>query len=120
MAETSLTEENRVTTQEMKAADGTVQGVSLKAGEASVGLSQDDFAKGRNRLKGVGMSMYLETDQDIAALAAHAKAAGITLDAEPAPLPWGPIGFAVTCMHCGWPRRLTSGGWHGCGPRLCW
>ena len=40
--------------------------------------------------------LYLETDQDVAALARQAKAAGITLDTEPAPLPWGPMGFTVT------------------------
>lgn len=82
--------------QEMTGPDGKVQGLMLKAGEASVGLSQDDFAKGRNRVKGVGMSWYLETDQDIAALAGRARNAGIALERDPAPLPWGPTGFAVT------------------------
>lgn len=81
--------------QEWKTDAGVVQGLMLKAGQASVGLSQDDFAKGRDRAKGVGLSLYLETAQDLAALARRARAAGIQLDAEPAPLPWGPLGFAV-------------------------
>jgi len=73
-----------------------VKGVMLQAGSASLGISQDDFAKGRDRVKGVGMRLYLETDQDITALANQAKAAGITLNDGPAPLPWGPMGFTVT------------------------
>ena len=84
-----------VVTEEMKDG-GEVKGVMIDAGGATLGLSQDDFAKGRDRVKGVGMRIYLETDQDIEALARQAKAAGITLDAGPGPLPWGPIGFTVT------------------------
>jgi uncharacterized glyoxalase superfamily protein PhnB len=76
--------------------DGQLQGVMLKAGDALLGVSQDDFARGRDRVKGVGMSFHVETDQDVLALAGRAKDAGITLDAEPAPLPWGPLGFRAT------------------------
>jgi uncharacterized glyoxalase superfamily protein PhnB len=77
--------------------DGDVlQGVMLEAGKASLGISQDDFGKGRDRVKGVGMRLYLETNQDIEGLAAQAKSNGITLNDGPGPLPWGPIGFTVT------------------------
>ena len=76
--------------------DGEVKGVMIEAGGVTLGISQDDFAKGRDRVKGVGMRLYLETDQDIAALAQQAKSAGITLNDGPGPLPWGPIGFTVT------------------------
>jgi uncharacterized glyoxalase superfamily protein PhnB len=82
-------------TDEMKE-NGELRGVTLEAGGVHLGLSQDDFAKGRNRTKGVGMRFYLETDQDVTALARQAKAAGVTLDSEPAKLPWGPMGFTVT------------------------
>jgi uncharacterized glyoxalase superfamily protein PhnB len=75
--------------------DGKLQGVMLRAGDAVVGISQDDFAKGRDRVKGVGMSIYVETDQDVTALARSAQAAGVTLDAGPAPMPWGPMGFSA-------------------------
>jgi uncharacterized glyoxalase superfamily protein PhnB len=75
---------------------GELTGVMLTAGGAMLGISQDDFAKGRDRVKGVGMRLYLETDQDIKAVAERAKAAGITLNEGPAPLPWGPMGFTVT------------------------
>ncbi len=81
--------------EEMKV-DGEVKGVMLKAGESLVGLSQDDFAKGRDRVKGVGIRLYVETDQDIKSLAKQAKEAGVTLEGEPGPLPWGPVGFSVS------------------------
>ncbi|MFN2399726.1 MAG: VOC family protein, partial [Gemmatimonadaceae bacterium] len=81
--------------EEMKE-EGKVLGVMLEAGGAHLGLSQDDFAKGRDRVKGVGIRLYFETDQDVESLARQAKAAGITLDDGPAPLPWGPMGFTVT------------------------
>jgi uncharacterized glyoxalase superfamily protein PhnB len=81
--------------EEMKE-DGEVKGVMIEAGGVSLGLSQDDFAKGRDRVKGVGMRLYLETDQDVEGLARQAKAAGITLNDGPGPLPWGPMGFTVT------------------------
>jgi uncharacterized glyoxalase superfamily protein PhnB len=76
--------------------DGELQGVMLEAGKASLGISQDDFSKGRDRVKGVGMRLYIETDQDLEAMAEQAKSAGITLDSGPAPLPWGTLAFTVT------------------------
>jgi len=76
--------------------EGVLRGVMIQAGGATLGLSQDDFAKGRDRVKGVGMRLYLETDQDIEALARQAKASGIVLDDGPGPLPWGPVGITVT------------------------
>ena len=75
---------------------GEIQGVMLEAGEAHLGLSQDDFAKGRDRVKGVGTRLYLQTDEDVRAIAQRAKAAGVKLEGDPAPLPWGPLGFSVT------------------------
>jgi len=76
--------------------EGRLQGAMLKAGGAVLGISQDDFKKGRDRTKGVGMGLHIETDQDIVALAEKAKAAGIVLTSGPEPLPWGPMGFTVT------------------------
>jgi predicted enzyme related to lactoylglutathione lyase len=63
--------------------DGRLQGVLLKAGGSRIGLSQDDWAKGRDRKKGVGFSVWCQTDQDIDALAARIKGAGGRLAAEP-------------------------------------
>lgn len=76
--------------------DGVVKGVMIQAGNVTLGLSQDDFAKGRDRVKGIGLRFYIETDQDIHELAGQAKATGISLNEGPAPLPWGPVGFTVT------------------------
>ncbi len=76
--------------------DGQLRFVMLKAGNGELGLGQDDFAKGKNRLKGVGMRLWITTTQDLRPLAEQAKRAGITLDTDVAPMPWGPLGFSVT------------------------
>lgn len=75
--------------------DGVLHFVMLKAGTTMLGIGQDDFAKGRDRTKGVGVRFWFQTEQDLVALADRAKAAGLTLDADPAPLPWGPMAFAL-------------------------
>jgi predicted enzyme related to lactoylglutathione lyase len=62
---------------------GQLKGILLKAGASRVGLSQDDWAKGRDRKKGVGFSVWCQTEQDIDALAARINAAGGRLAAEP-------------------------------------
>jgi len=76
--------------------NGVLLGAMLEAGNISFGVSQDDFSKGRDRVKGVGMRFYFETEQDINVLAQQAKSAGIKLDDGPGPLSWGPLGFTVT------------------------
>jgi uncharacterized glyoxalase superfamily protein PhnB len=76
--------------------DGALRFVEMEAGGAQLAVGRDDFALGRDRKKGVGLRFWFRTSQDIAALAAQVKAAGITLDGEPAPLPWGPLAFQVT------------------------
>lgn len=75
---------------------GVLLGAMLKAGQARLGLSQDDGQKGRDRVKGVGMRIYIEASNDIDALAARAKAAGVTLKSEPADTDWGSRAFDVT------------------------
>jgi len=77
-------------------ADGVLQGVMLRAGAARVGLSQDDWKKGRDRVKGVGMRIWITTGQDIDQLAGRAKAAGIALTREPHDTDWGSRAFEVT------------------------
>jgi uncharacterized glyoxalase superfamily protein PhnB len=82
---------------------GVLLGAMLRAGEGRLFLNQDDWKKGRNRAKGVGMRIYVGTGQDIDALAARARDAGIVLDSEPHDTPWGrmfevtePSGFKLT------------------------
>jgi uncharacterized glyoxalase superfamily protein PhnB len=76
--------------------NGVLLGVMLRAGQARIGLSQDDWKKGRDRIKGVGMRIFVGTTQDIDELAARAKGAGIRLDAEPHDTPWDSRAFEVT------------------------
>jgi uncharacterized glyoxalase superfamily protein PhnB len=75
--------------------DGQLRFAMLKAGDAKIGVGQDDFAKGRDRAKGVGLRLWLQTTQDLNALAEQAKAAGVTLDSEVMELPWGQKAFAL-------------------------
>ena len=69
--------------------NGTLLGVNLKAGVCELGLSQDDWAKGRDRKKGVGMRIWCKTAQDIDQMAARIKAAGWQLVEEPIDQSWG-------------------------------
>jgi uncharacterized glyoxalase superfamily protein PhnB len=76
--------------------NGTLQGVMLRAGEHRIGLSQDDWKKGRDRKKGVGMRLFIETKQNVDEIAARAKRAGIKVDAEPHDTEWKSRAFEVT------------------------
>jgi lactoylglutathione lyase len=62
---------------------GQLEGVMLKAGGCHLGLSQDDFSKGRDRIKGVGFRIWCETFQDIDALASRLRAFGGKIVEEP-------------------------------------
>ena len=59
---------------------GKLLGAEMAAGDASFMIGQDDWKKGRDRIKGVGVRMYCTTDQDIDTLAARIKANGGTLE----------------------------------------
>ena len=90
--------------------NGHVLGLTVRAGNCRFGLNQDDGSRGLNRAKGMGMSLYIEVDDDIDRVAEMAKAAGITLRSEPADIEVGsrafsviePSGFAITIVS---PRR---------------
>src|SRR3982751_2429064 len=55
---------------------GTLKGVMLKAGACEMGLSQDDFSKGRDRPKGLGFRIWCDTAQDVDAIAARLRSFG--------------------------------------------
>jgi catechol 2,3-dioxygenase-like lactoylglutathione lyase family enzyme len=55
---------------------GRLEGVMLKAGACELGLSQDDFSKGRERVKGVGFRLWCDTAQDVDAIAARLRSFG--------------------------------------------
>ena len=83
----------------------------LQAGKLELGLNQDDWKKGRDRQKGLGTRLNIETTQSIDEIAASVKSAGIKLDVEPFDTPWktrqfeltDPSGFKLT-VSSEWPR----------------
>jgi uncharacterized glyoxalase superfamily protein PhnB len=75
--------------------DGQLMGVMLKAGAVDILLAQDDFAKGRDRKKGIGMRLYGVTIQEIDKLAEAIVARGGVLAQPPQDQPWGTRDFAI-------------------------
>ena len=75
--------------------DGVLGGAEMKAGRVSLYLGQDDWKKGRDRVKGVGFRIYCETAQDLAPIVARIKARGGTLLEELESRPWGSRDFAM-------------------------
>jgi lactoylglutathione lyase len=75
--------------------DGKLAGIELVAGDVTFYLGQDDWKKGRDRIKGLGFRIYCSTVQDVDALAAKVKAAGGTVTEEPVDRPWGSRDFAL-------------------------
>ena len=75
--------------------NGVVTGVELVAGSVTFWLGQDDWKKGRGRVKGEGFRLYCGTTQDIDALAARVRSTGTPLADEPRDMEWGGRAFAV-------------------------
>jgi catechol 2,3-dioxygenase-like lactoylglutathione lyase family enzyme len=83
--------------------DGQLRGVMLRAGQVQLALGQDDWKKGRNRVKGTALRIWVTTDQDLDQLAERARRAGVA-DARAYDAPWGsrvldlvdPDGFALS------------------------
>lgn len=76
--------------------NGTLQGCEMRAGAITFMLSQDDFAKGRDRKKGIGSRLRCSTAQDLDRMAGEIKARGGMLDQEPQLMPWGTREFMIT------------------------
>ena len=77
------------TTDEEYEREGKLMAVALKAGAVRLMIDQDDGAQGFDRVKGVGFSVYITTAQNVDEFANRIKAAGGTLESEPADMPWG-------------------------------
>jgi len=76
---------------------GTLLGVMLRAGRTEIGLNQDDWKKGRDRKKGIGMRLSIATTRDnVDAIARRAKNAGLTLKSEPHDTEWKSRAFEVS------------------------
>jgi catechol 2,3-dioxygenase-like lactoylglutathione lyase family enzyme len=63
---------------------GKLTGVSLKAGDVRLVLSQDEGGTGWDRVKGAGFTLQFTTTQDIDGLAEAIKQRGGWLESEPA------------------------------------
>lgn len=74
---------------------GTLLGVMLRAGKTRIGLNQDDWQKGRDRQKGIGVRLSLSTPGNVDEIATRAKSAGITLKSEPHKTEWDSRAFEV-------------------------
>ena len=69
--------------------EGKIVAVSLKAGAVQMVLTQDDGARGMDRVKGAGMSLQITTAQNVDEIANRIKASGEKLLMEPTDMPWG-------------------------------
>ena len=76
--------------------NGTLVGVMMRAGNTQIGLSQDDWKKGRDRKKGIGLRLSMETSQNVDDIAARVRSAGIRLGREPHDTEWKSRAFEVT------------------------
>ena len=75
--------------------EGALVGASIKAGSVAILLGQDNWAKGRDREKGVGFRLYCTTAQEIDEIAAEIVARGGELAQPPTDQPWGARDFSV-------------------------
>ena len=84
--------------------EGTRLGVMLRSGGTQIGLNQDDWKKGRDRTKGIGVRLSISTLGNVDEIAKRARNAGIALKSEPHDTKWksrafevrDPSGFLVT------------------------
>src|SRR5215510_7806061 len=76
---------------------GTLLGVMLRAGSTQIGLNQDDWKKGRDRKKGIGVRLSISTTPGhVDEIAKRARNAGITLKSDPHDTEWKSRAFEVS------------------------
>ena len=76
---------------------GTLLGVMLRAGQTQIGLNQDDWKKGRDRNKGIGVRLSISTTPAaVEEIARRARNAGITLTSDPHDTEWKSRAFEVS------------------------
>ena len=76
--------------------NGTLHGVMLRAGSTQIGLNQDDWKKGRDRKKGIGVRLSISTTRvNVDEIARRARNAGITLKSDPHETEWDSRAFEV-------------------------
>ena len=75
--------------------EGRVVGASLKAGDIGITINQDDGAKGLDRVKGQGISLYITTVQNVDEIAKQIQARGGVLESGPVDTEWGARLFSL-------------------------
>ena len=76
---------------------GTLLGVMMRAGTTQIGLNQDDWKKGRDRQKGIGVRLSISTTPGhVDEIAKRVRNAGITLKSEPHDTEWKSRAFEVS------------------------
>ena len=77
---------------------GTLLGAMLRAGSTQIVLNQDDWKKGRDRQKGIGVRLSISTSarSGVDEIARRAKNAGITLKSDPHDTEWKSRAFEVS------------------------
>lgn len=76
---------------------GNLLGVMMRAGSTEISLNQDDWKKGRDRKKGIGVRLAFTapTPRDVDDLATRARNGGITLKSEPRDTEWQSRAFEL-------------------------
>ena len=74
--------------------EGKLMGAEMNSGSVTLNLGQDDWKMGRDRVKGVGMRMYITTGPKIDQFADAIKSRGGVLTQEPTDT-WGMRTFAI-------------------------
>ena len=74
--------------------DGKVLGLQMRVGTITLYLSQDDFAKGADRDKGIGMRFYISC-ADVDSAAKRVEESGYEFLQPLTDQPWGARDFAV-------------------------
>ncbi len=75
--------------------EGKMVGAAVAAEGVRLFLMQDDWAKGRDRVKGGGFRLHLSTTTDVDQIAAGIEERGGTLESPPTDMPWGGRAFSV-------------------------
>lgn len=75
--------------------DGQFSGASVTFGHVTINIGQDDWQKGRDRVKGQGTRLYITTGPGIERYAADVQARGGVLD-QPLSEGWGYTLFAIS------------------------
>ena len=75
---------------------GALLGVMMRSGATQIGLNQDDWKKGRDRKKGIGVRLsFSTTAENVDAIARRARNSGVTLKTEPHDTEWSSRAFEV-------------------------